>query len=266
MTDEIPNELIEAARAYEALFVPALFRQWPPMVLDRAGAGQRLLDVACGTGVLAREAAGHVGSNGSVVGVDAGPGMLAVARELHAGVDWRLGDAAALPVPTASMDRVFCQFGLMFFDDRLAAAKEMARVLVDDGGVAVVVWDSLENNPAYGELVALLERTVGVAAAEATSVPFSLGEVDAVTGLLAEAGFVDVSSTGLAGTADFPSLASMVEAELRGWLPVCDIHLDEALIAAVLDEAQGVLASLVTSDGRARFPVAAHLVTGRKPA
>ena len=112
--------LIEAAKAYEGLFVPALFAQWAPKVADgaRIQPGQRVLDVACGTGILARTAAGRLESTGQVVGIDPNPGMIALARQLAPAVEWREGRAEELPFADQSFDAVVSQFGLMFFTDR----------------------------------------------------------------------------------------------------------------------------------------------------
>lgn len=71
--------------------------------------------------------------------------MLAVARQLEPAVDWREGFAESLPFPDESFDAVVSQFGLMFFTDRRQALREMLRVLVPGGRLAVAVWDSLEN-------------------------------------------------------------------------------------------------------------------------
>ena len=93
MSQTTQQLLIDAANAYEALFVPALFGQWAAKVADAAQIkpGQRVLDVACGTGILAREVASRVGSSGHIAGVDPNHGMVAVAKQLAPGVEWREG-------------------------------------------------------------------------------------------------------------------------------------------------------------------------------
>ena len=85
------------------------------------GAGQAALDVACGTGVLARELRRRTGAEGRVAGLDRNAGMLAVARRSAPGIDWREGRAERLPFADGSFDAVVSQFGLMFFEDRRAA-------------------------------------------------------------------------------------------------------------------------------------------------
>ena len=108
MTDATRGQVAaSAAEVYEEIFVPALFAPWADRVLDAAavGAGDRVLDVGCGTGVLARAAARRVGAAGSVVGVDRNEGMLAVAGRASEPVTWRLATAESLPVEDASVER-----------------------------------------------------------------------------------------------------------------------------------------------------------------
>ncbi|MFQ5468502.1 MAG: methyltransferase domain-containing protein, partial [Kiloniellaceae bacterium] len=138
--------LFDGAEVYESCFVPAIFGAWASPVADAAGieAGKRVLDVACGTGVLAREAFRRVGQKGQVVGVDLNEGMLAVAARTEPKVEWRQGDAEHLPFEDASFDVVVSQFALMYFPDRVAALREMWRVLAPDGRLAVVAWAPIE--------------------------------------------------------------------------------------------------------------------------
>src|SRR5690606_33009557 len=149
-TSEIETR-IDAAEAFETHFVPALFAEWAPRVADAAGlqTGHRVLDVACGTGVLAREAARRVGPQGFVWGLDLDDGMLTVAGRRAPEIEWRQGTAESLPYADRSFDAVVSQFGLMFFPDRTKALREMQRVLRPGGRIGVAVWDSLENTPAY---------------------------------------------------------------------------------------------------------------------
>lgn len=260
-------EEIAAARAYENLHVPALFQQFAPLVLSAAEvqSGQRVLDVACGTGVLAREAASRVGDEGYVSGLDASPGMLAMAQALAPSIDWRQGTAEALPYDDASFDAVVSQFGLMFFQDRIAAIKEMQRVLTPAGRLAVAVWESLENTEAYPDEVALLERTAGQPAADALRAPFVLGNRETLSALFQDAGVSSVVLITHEGTARFPSIRTMVEADLRGWLPVMGVHLTEEHIESILVEAEQTLGRYVTADGTVVFKAPAHIVCGHKP-
>lgn len=178
MNDSVVHDQVMAARAYEELLVPALFQQWSDWVLAavQIEPGQRVLDIACGTGVLGREAALRVGPSDLVAGVDPDPGMLAVARELAPAVEWRQGTAESLPYPDRSFDVVVSQFGLMFFSARARSVREMLRVLAPGGTLGVVVWDWLENVPGYRTEVDLLERMAGKPAADAVRAPLALGD------------------------------------------------------------------------------------------
>jgi SAM-dependent methyltransferase len=256
-----------AASAYEELFVPALFEEWAPRVAEvaRIRPGDRVLDVACGTGVLTRMVAARVAPGGSVTGLDLDPGMLAVAARLSPAVAWRQGTAESLPFRDGAFDAVVSQFGLMFFPDQPAALREMMRVLTPGGRLAVAVWASLADTPAYAAEVELVERMAGVPAAQALRSPFVLGDRARLESLCAAAGIADVRVAFHEGTARFPSVRAMVEADLRGWLPFMGIVLDDARIADILHEAERVLGRYVTPEGTAEFASPAILVSATKP-
>jgi SAM-dependent methyltransferase len=259
---------VTAAEAYEALFVPALFEAYAPKLADAAGLaeGERVLDVACGTGIVAREAVRRCGATGSVAGIDLGAGMIAVARRLAPGVDFREGDALALPWPGAAFDVVVCQFGLMFFPDREHAVREMARVLRRGGRLAVAVWAAIEANTAYAEEAVLVERVAGAAAAAPLRAPYALADTVALSRLLASAGLSSIEIVTHTSEARFPSVRAMIEADVRGWLPLMGVTLDDATADAIVGEAEVALARHVAADGSMRFEVAAHIATAQLPA
>jgi SAM-dependent methyltransferase len=265
MDSPVSQTLIDAAKAYETLFVPALFGQWAPMVADaaRIERGDRVLDIACGTGVLAREAASRTGPSGHVAGLDPNAGMLAVARSLAPGIDWRDGAAEALPFPDGSFDVVVCQFGLMFFSDRDKAIGEMLRVLAPGGRCVVAVWDGIESAPAFAALVGLLDQFAGRPAGDALRAPFVLGDSRALASLFEGAGANSVNVTTRDGAARFTEIREFVEAELRGWLPAMGVMLTQPQIDRILADAEAILARFVAADGFA-FDISAHLATCRR--
>jgi SAM-dependent methyltransferase len=265
MTTSVPQALLDAANAYESLFVPALFGHWAPIVADAAAIrpADHVLDVACGTGILAREAAARVGGAGRVCGIDQHAGMIAVARRIAPGIDWSEGKAEALPFPDHSFDVVVSQFGLMFFTDRDKAIREMLRVLTPGGRCVAAVWDAIENAPAFADLVGLLDRSAGKAAGDALRAPFALGDRPTLVRLCEKAGASAVEVAPRRGTARFPSIRDMVEAELRGWLPVMGINLTEPEIGAILAESEVVLAPYRSSTGELVSATTANLVSLR---
>lgn len=267
MMDPSLREQINTAAFYEDFFVPALFQEWAPRVADGAmlRAGQRVLDVACGTGVLAREAYLRVGADGMVAGLDSNPGMLSIAERLQPMIKWRQGRAEALPYSDESFDGVVCQFGLMFFDDRLRALTEMMRVLVPGGHLSLAVWGPLESSSAYADEVILLERLAGREAAEAMYAPFVLGYPHDLALLFNRAGVASLRITTHNGRAMFPSIHSMVEADLRGWLPVMGVQLAEDQIESILQEAEQVMSAYRDDKGRVTFDAPAIIITGTKP-
>ncbi|AXK40811.1 methyltransferase domain-containing protein [Crenobacter cavernae] len=260
------QELAEIAAAYEERLVPALFQEWAKRVADaaRIGPGDRVLDVACGTGVLARLAAMRVSPGGSVIGLDINPGMLSEAARIAPEIEWRQGAAESLPFEDGSFDAVVSQFGLMFFTDRRAALREMVRVLVPGGRLAVAVFDSLDNIPAYATMASLLGRLVGEPAANALRFPFALGDTAELSTLFADAGIASAVVATHEGTARFPSISAMVLADVKGWFPLAQIVLDEGQLGALIAEAERVLEPFISADGKVKFRILAHIVTATK--
>jgi SAM-dependent methyltransferase len=254
---------LEAAEAYESKFVPALFGEWAPHLVDaaRVAPGHSVLDVACGTGVVAREVANRLGGNGEVVGVDVNEAMLTVARRLRPDIDWRTGDVADLPFPDGSFDVVLCQAALMFFRDRAAALREMARVAAADGTVVFHVWASLDDQPAYRRLVDVAARHAGPDAVNLLSSYWVLGDLDQLRVLCKEAGLEVTEARTRVGTARFGSIEELVRIEVES-TPLME-RIDDDVFKRILDDASVALGEFRTDQGSAEIPIVGHILTTR---
>ena len=157
----------DSAEAYERYLVPAVMARWAEALVERAALrpGGRVLDVGCGTGTVARTAAARLGKDGRLTGIDLNEGMLVRARMVSSGVrpsiEWRQGNATALPFPDGAFDVVLSQQMLQFVPDRGAALREMRRVLDSGGRAAVAVCRPIERSPGYPPLAEALRRHVG---------------------------------------------------------------------------------------------------------
>ena len=197
-----------AAEAYERHLVPAFFGPFAERLVElaRPRAVDRALDVACGTGIVARTLAPRVRGT---AGVDLNPGMLDVARASEPAIEWLQADAAALPLPDASFDLVLCQQGLQFLPDRAAGVREMRRVLVPGGRIAISAWGAAEHNPGWLRLAEALDRHAGHDIGALMRAPFSLG-ADELRDLIVAAGFEDVAVRIRIVPVRFPSATTLL--------------------------------------------------------
>lgn len=252
-----------AAEIYDEFFVPALFAQWAAPLCDAAGLGpgNEVLDVACGSGATTREVASRICPDGSIVGLDRNGAMLAIARSRMPECEWTEGRAEALPFADDAFDAVLCQFGLMFFDDRTKALKEMRRVLRPSGRLALSVWDEVGKSPGYAGMIALIEAMFGREPAELLCAPFALGDTARLRELLAAAGLGDAIVTTRVGTARFPSIREWVRMDVRGW--TLAEFIDDAGFEELVTAAQKELIAFAGPDGAVEFPAPAHIVVWR---
>jgi len=251
----------EAAEFYESTFVPALFAAWARRLVDTVDVtpGQPVLDVACGTGVVARTAAGLAGA-GAVVGVDLNEAMLAVARRIRPDLRWQHGDACALPFGDASFDLVLSQAGLMFFGGRVAALREMGRVAGVRGRVAVQVPGRLAASPGYRALAEVVARHAGREALDLLGAYFAVGEPEVLTHLVDAAGLrVEVFETWL-GATRLDSVDTFLAVEL---LPLAD-RLDREVRDRIVEDCHTALAPFVDAAGAIAAPIEVHLVVARR--
>lgn len=253
-----------AAEIYEDFFLPALFQEWAPRIADAADirAGQSVLDVACGTGVLLRVCAERIKPGGRATGLDRNDGMLAVAKRKYPEASWRTGMAEALPFEDASFDRIVSQFGLMFFEDRAQALKEMWRALRPGGRLAVAVWASLADTPGYAAMTAVLRRLFGAEIARELESPYVLGNRDELLTLFEASEVPEVTIETLEGSARFRSIEDWVHTDIKGWT-LADL-IDDADYARLLRAAEREFQPFVAADGTVRFAAPAHLVTATK--
>lgn len=247
-----------AAEYFEAHFVPAIFASWAPILIDASGIaqGQRVLDVACGTGIVARVASDRLASVGEVTGLDLNPSMIKVARRLRPELDWREGDATEMPFPDACFDAVLCQAGLMFFPDPVAALREMRRVLCSRGQLTIQVWGASDGYEVTAEL---LEETSGKEIADIFRAPFSMAQPNLLPELLAKAGFDSQRSKTYEQPARFPSIEAFLRTEIDGWVLKGRVDVD-----ALILRAQERLKPYVGADGTVAIPMAGHVVTCSK--
>ena len=258
-----------APEVYERELVPAVFGPWAPILVDMAEpkVGERVVDVACGTGIVSRVSAAKVGPTGTVAGVDLNPGMLAVARALgtnhdDAPIQWHEATANSLPFPDGSFDIAYCQLGLQFFADRGAALREMRRVLSSKGRLALMVWCGIDESPGFEALAQLLERNIGQAAGTIMRAPFKLADADELRGLVTAAGFQNITVQRRVGAVRFPSVERFVLSYIAG-SPLAG-HVSQANDAArehLIADTKLALEKYANRSGLS-FPIAAHLLGG----
>jgi ubiquinone/menaquinone biosynthesis C-methylase UbiE len=260
------------AESYERFMVPSLFAPWSSYLIQRANPqpGERVIDIACGTGIVARNVAPLVGLRGIVMGLDANPDMINIARTAaerdHTAIEWHTGPAEQLPFPDENFDLIFCQFGLMFFSDRHLALTEMHRVLKTGGRVIMSVWQGLDRHPFYQTLHVVSQRHLGKSSVQAV---FSLGDADELYKLLTDSGFRHIEIEPMSITAHFPNAEEFLAWEIdvdpteTPGLQNLDTEIQQVILAAVRQDMQGPLEK-VMQDNQVVLPFHAHVAQARK--
>lgn len=273
MLQSIPTTAAyKAAEVYEQYFVTSMFRYWTPRLLERAAPqpGERVLDVACGTGVVARSIVPLVGNQGKVVGLDINPAMLEVACKQYSeyceDIDWQEGRAEDIPFPAQSFDLLTCQQGLQFFKDQPKAAREMYRVLRPQGRAVIAVWQSSEHNPVHRAVFETIASVFHVPVSDLVA-PFSFGDPRKFENLLVEAGFQQVRVESVRQDVHFREPSRFVELTVKGAAAVMPAfaELDGKMQSELLSEVHQKTAPLINShtrDGILTFPMEANLAVG----
>jgi ubiquinone/menaquinone biosynthesis C-methylase UbiE len=252
---------------YEQSLVGPLFRPWAEVTFEeiKLSPSDRVLDVACGTGIVARVAKERLSDVGYVVGIDVNPDMLAVARTVAPGIGWREGNAGALPLRDGEQfDVVVCQQGLQFFPDKLAAAAQMRQALTHGGRLAVSTWRSDDEIPFFRELRQVAERHLGAIADQR----YSFGAAAPLEALLRDAGFREVQSRRLSRTMRFKDGASFLPMNAMAFVGMSGagktMSDDErkAVVETIAHDSEPVLQSYSDASGLA-FELAINFATAR---
>ena len=258
------------AETYERYFVPAMFLPWATLLLGHAAPkpGERILDIACGTGVVARLAAPMAGADGQVVALDINAAMLAVARALPppggATISWQEGNAMALPFPDKAFDLVLCQHGLPFVPDQSIVVREMRRVLAPGGRALTVVLQALARHPVFESLMESVARHLALPLS-AVMTPFALWDADKLTTLFSAEGFRTVEIRGTWTAALFPQPARFVPLAVASSAAAVPAFAQllaperAALIEAVREDVEPILRHYRDANA-VKFPMFAHLV------
>ena len=255
------------AENYQRFFVPAIGAPVAGDFIEAADLrpGERVLDVACGTGVVTRLAAERVGAAGTVAGLDVNPGMLAVARthtppELS--IEWHEASAEAMPLADETFDVVLCQMGLQFVRNKLAALREMRRVLAGGGRVLVTVPGPKPR--LFAIMTEGLARHLRHEGASFADLVFSLHDADELAELMRSTGFREVVVEAAAKTLHVPPPADFL------WQYIHSTPMAETAAPANADKRDALEREVCAqwqefvTDGHMEFQVGMTTATARK--
>jgi ubiquinone/menaquinone biosynthesis C-methylase UbiE len=272
MADASPFQFqnVSVPRAYDEYLVPRLFTPWARVLLDSLmlAPGERVLDVACGPGVVTRMAAERVGPAGRVTGADISPPMLEIARGKPAPanaapIDYLESPAAPLAVPDHAYDVVTCQHGFQFFPDRPAAATEIRRALKPGRRVGIAVWGPISECVHFSTLHTALLEHVPRDLADLLLLPFGWSSPEDLNQLLVDAGFQDVRIDGWELPLTFEAGPAQAAASITGTpLGPGLAEQPEATREALRRDLESRFA-LYTRDGAVHSKMSANIATAR---
>lgn len=256
----------DAAALYERYLVPTLFTPWAHDLLRSAALqpGERVVDVACGTGSVTRLIGPHIGPQGRLTALDLNADMLRAARTYVTTtvppIRWLQADVVDMPVADADFDLVLCQQSFQFFPDKLGALQEMHRVLAPGGRLAFNLSRGLVHNPYIRALADGLDRHIGVEAGNSMRAPCSFGDVEMLRSLLVQAEFRTIIIRISHLTIRHPDPPEFIRGQLAA-TPVADqvASLDAQSQTALADEILAALQCYIDDDGLAA-PYETHIV------
>jgi SAM-dependent methyltransferase len=230
--------------------------------------GMRVLETACGTGILTERLLARLGGRGSLVATDLNEPMLAHGAAKLAGrhgLEWRPADATTLPFGDRSFDAVVCQFGLMFFLDKSAGIREAFRVLKPGGRFLASVWDRLEDNPVPRITHETVATFFPADPPQFYTIPFSLHDVAVVRGWLEGAGFVDVHAERLEHVGTSATATDAATGLIEGNPIYLAIMERRPTAVAAIEAAVAESLASALGDRPLRCPLRTVLFTARRP-
>jgi ubiquinone/menaquinone biosynthesis C-methylase UbiE len=222
-------------------------------------ASARVLEAACGTGISTEHLWRQLPSGTRIVATDLSPAMLDYAIERRGdlpGVSFQQAPAEALPFEDAHFDAVVCQFGIMFFEDKPAALAEFARVLRPGGLLAFSVWESHDKNPVVGLSHRTIARFFASDPPGFLKLPFSYHDTEAISALVANAGFETIETWRVRETVRSSDAAGIARGFVMGNPGVIEIRErgsadSDAIIRTLADRIE---AEFATGEGALRSP------------
>jgi ubiquinone/menaquinone biosynthesis C-methylase UbiE len=255
---------------YDRYLGPLLFHRHADDLAARltVSPGMRVLEVACGTGIVTERLVRRLAGQGTLVATDLNEAMLAHARTRapeNPGLEWRQADGTSLLFPDRAFDAVVCQFGLMFFPDKAAGVREAYRVLRPGGTYLLSVWDAIQRNAAARITHETLARFFPVDPPQFYTVPFSLHDAPALRRLLEAQGFVEIRLESVDAVGESPTAEDAARGLIEG-NPVIGTIMErrpEALPEVEAAVARNLAAEL--GDRPVRGPLRAHVFTAVRP-
>jgi ubiquinone/menaquinone biosynthesis C-methylase UbiE len=250
------------AEIYEQILVPTIFAPWAEEILERArpiGAADRILDLGCGTGIVARLLRERLGAGTRLTGADASAAMIAHARELAPEIEWIEANATKLPFADASFELCVSQQMLQFVPEPAAALREIRRVLVPGGRLVAATWRPRHELPLFDVLGRIAERHLGAA----NEKRFLLGDDAALRELLVDAGFSDPRVEIVTRIDRFPAFPYRMSALAANFdLSALSAEEREARLSALEAESEKA-AEQFAADGGIAAPARANLISAK---
>ena len=259
------------ARFYQDHIVPKILGPMGAHLVEAAEPrpGERVLDIACGTGAVTRKAARAVGASGVVTGMDFGAHMMHVGRtvpqERGATIRWVQGDATALPFADSAFGLVLCAQGLMFFPDRVQALRDACRVVVPGGRLALAVWSTPEHNPYFRAMYEGLQPHIDEETAMTMRLPFALADPTDLQSLFSEAGLSDVRIETVSEALRLPPLEQFIPRHMSAMSVAAALaSLGSDVVNALIRDVQSTLHPYEDPEGL-RVPFQINIALAHRP-